>query len=728
MFNHLPTPLEGTEYRTRRVRERDANNKLLSPMGEYNTTGLFPVGAPDGTINHLEAAPVLFLDCDLAALDGFSKAVLHSMPDEELEAHLDSLEAYVRALLPYPPNAVVSSGYGLHFYFWLEEGSWHRLPEIRQMQQDLLALVNSRAGMDVADKNVCDSGTRILRTPGTLNRKGLPRNVRVRHLDVELRVPVAVSAPPVPLARPAPTRDAGPARGLSFEEDVDQIRHQLNVLFEQCPFFLWCQEHATEVKARSWYGAATNIAAIAAEHGRDAFHQLSACDPARYDAADTDKVYSQALERIAAGEGPWTYETLAQNGDWKGAKSKYKAPAVMAHQFKPLPPTDEPLALDKEGRPKSIYPNLRKLLRVEAHRYRWNQMSRTVDFDGEAITDAFYGDLRERLFDAYGVTFDARDARSAVYETAMRTQYHPVREYLRGLPAHTGRSQIPALLRALGVDDTDLHRRYLECFLIGAVRRALNEDPQGVKMDTLLVLQGNQGFGKSTFFRVLGSPWFSDTPIVPGTKDAMQSAALHWIIEWPEMDRLRDAAVVKAFISSPRDDYRPPFATEPVSVTRHCVFVGTTNEDGFLTDDTGSRRYHVMHISQAIDTDLVQNIREAVWAEAVALAEAGRPHWLSAGEDEQRAVSNEGAQAAERWSGVIDEFLDSAPGRKLDEITIEYILGNVLDIPMAHWQRADMQEVGRILKRADFTRHRVQVDGKRGYVYRRPQKALALVK
>lgn len=726
MLNHLPPPTEGTEYRTRRVRETGADGKQLSAMGEYTTTGLFPVGASDGTIKHLVAAPVLFLDCDLASLEGFSKSLLHSMADEELDEHLRGLDEYVRALLPYPPNATVCSGYGLHYYFWLEEGSWERLDDIRQMQQQLISAVNDRAGREVADKNVCDSGTRILRTPGTFNRKGtLPREVRLLHLDEGPRLPVA----PAPVARPVShTPNPGPVQGLSFEADTDQIQHQLNVLFERCPFFLWCQERPTEVGVRSWYGAATNIAAVAAEHGRDAFHQLSACDPARYDATNTDKVYSQALERILSGEGPWTYETLAQNGDWKGAKSKYKAPAVMAHQFKPLPVLDEPLALDKEGRPKSIYANLRKLLRMEAHRYRWNQMSRTVDFDGEAITDAFYGDLRERLFDSYGVTYDARDTRSAVYETAMRTQYHPVREYLRGLPPHTGKSQIPTLLRALGVADTPLYRRYLECFLIGAVRRALNEDPQGVKMDTLLVLQGNQGFGKSTFFRVLGSPWFSDTPIVPGTKDAMQSAALHWIIEWPEMDRLRDAAVVKAFISSPRDDYRPPFATEPVSVTRHCVFVGTTNEDGFLTDDTGSRRYHVMHISQAIDTDLVQSIREAVWAEAVALAAAGRPHWLSSEEDVQREVSNEGAQAAERWSGVIDEFLESPPGRKLDEITIEYVLGSVLDIPMAHWQRADMQEVGRILKRIGFTRHRVQADGKRGYVYRRPHKALALVK
>jgi len=96
------------------------------------------------------------------------------------------------------------------------------------------------------------------------------------------------------------------------------------------------------------------------------------------------------------------------------------------------------------------------------------------------------------------------------------------------------------------------------------------------------------------FFSVLGGEWFTDSPVDMENKDGMLLLGKTWIVKLAElgsMARARNHTAVKAFISRQVDAYRPPYGRVTVEVPRTSVFVGTTNEDEFLTDATGNRRY-----------------------------------------------------------------------------------------------------------------------------------------
>jgi len=700
---HLPTPPDGYEYRTRRLEEG-------SGSAIYLTSGLFPVSATDARLSSLAYAPVLILDADLPKPRPEGPA---------LEAALADLLSRLLAAVPAPPSAVVYSGGGYHLYWHLDQSDWSKISEAQARNKRLVTAVN--ASVPEVDLQVHDTGTRIMRAPGTYNRKGptpllcqvVRQNSAVYSLSAFGSTPTQ-DRPRSPLL----VASAPPPSGFFAQLDPTQALAQLR----QDPFVAWCESCPSEVKAKSWYGLATNIAATGHELGRQMFHELSALDPDRYSPQDTDRVYDQAMDRIyAEGGSPWSHTALSANGDWPGVPiSSRSSPSDYGVKTVADDLPGE-IALNKEGRPMPVYANLRKLLRTVQEKYRFNQMTQRVEFEGTPLTDAHYGQIMEDMFDTFGVSFRREDVIYAVSDTAQVNSYHPVAEYLNALPKFSGPSTLPALCKALGVEDSHLHRRYLECFLIGAVRRALCVDEYGIKHDTLLVLQGPQGIGKSSFFRLLGDKWFSDTPIVPGSKDAYDSCSHHWLIEWPEIDRIRDQATTKAFITSQVDSWRKVYARNEESHPRRCVFVGTTNELEFLHDESGSRRYHILQVYRKIDHALVETDR--VWAEAVALAASGVPHWLSTEDDISRAGSNTVAQVEERWESVVEAWLERV---KPAAVTIPEVLLNAVQIPVERWEHSALQEVGRILHRIGYVRRREQCDGKRRYVYRLPE-GIALV-
>lgn len=706
-MEHLPAAPEGYEYRKRTLPENFGK-------GQFVTVGLYPLDAPDEKARHLAYVPTLYLDFDYK--DQHDVSTFADLPDEELNVLIQAFDQEIRQNLP-PPNAVVYSGYGVHYYFWRPEARWHLLEEARAEQA---ALVKSQP---MADHTI-DAGTRIMRQPGTWNNKRkLKRFVSLVHFDptprLVVEVPVPVKVPKVP-AVPQVTLLPKIEEYNPFDYSVP-----LKVLFDNDPFFLWCQENPTKLKARSWYGAATIIAALAGEEGRASWHSFSAQDPDRYDPAQADKVYNQALERSLAGDAPQGYTTLQGNGDWPGASVSCRSPADLVQRLlapkpkeeSPKGRSDEQLIYDKEGRPQHCYANFRKLMRqAYGAKYSYNEMLGKVEYLGSPITEAHYGDVREQMADLYGMHMSKDDAASVVYETAQLRKYHPVRQYLNLLEAKEDPSVITGLLLSLGAEDTPLHRKYIECFLVSAIRRAQCVNPLGVKVDTMLVLQGNQGIKKSSFFRTLGSPWFSDTNIEPGTPDAMMQCRRHLIIEFAEVDQHKNAAKIKAFITSQVDSYRQPYARLHEEYPRSCVFVGTTNEESFLFDETGSRRYHVLFLKKEIDLDWVAKFRDAVWSHAMALEARGVPHWLTYEEEAARKVSNERAQIEERWEDIIQAWLLKL-GAKANRISAEDVLSQAVQVPADRRSAGDKVEVGRILHRLGYRKIRENAHGSRRSVY-----------
>jgi putative DNA primase/helicase len=202
----------------------------------------------------------------------------------------------------------------------------------------------------------------------------------------------------------------------------------------------------------------------------------------------------------------------------------------------------------------------------------------------------------------------------------------------------------------------------LRWLLVSAVARVM---APGCKVDTMVILEGRQGARKSSALRAMFGEWFSDTPIEVGSKDSYLSLRGRWCLEWAELDSLSrsEAARVKAYTSSATDVYRPPYGHRTVEIPRQCVFVGSTNEDEYLRDPTGARRFLPVRVGD-IALELIERDRDQLWAEAVTAYRSGE-RWWPATELERSLCGDEQEQryASDAWEALIAQWLSGRIGR-----------------------------------------------------------------
>lgn len=760
----LPVAPSGYEYRFRTIGQ-----------DHYLTTGLFPVGSPDGTLSHLALAPCLILDCDASEFIAASarqppeqiKKQLHELTTPMLDSVIDSLIQYASArvaeLIGEYPTAVVASGYGAHLYLWLAANEWQEISRVRAANALLMHSLNRLAGFALADPQAHDAGTRILRPVGSLNRKNkaLPRPVRLvwcepARLHSLARVealkgayghPSAAFASSAAASSKTPffasnearqvaadrsaSRGAAKATAITPEElsnylatNETDAREVLHLLFNDCPFFRWAQENAATINREAWRGAATNIAAVAGELGRDDWHIFSRLDLTRYDSYTADSVYTDAI-KSAETHGPMTYAALQAAGYPGTAPPGLKAPASIRFSGKTVAATREQpgITLDhKTGLVKKTAGNVRKLLRADSrfgNRLRYNEMRLQIEHDGSAKADAFFGEVAEYLEDSYKVPFPRAMIEESVIEVAQENGYHPVKNYLKGL-SWDGKPRINTLITdVLKCEPNTLYFQYMRCFLIGAVARALCDNPEGVKVDTALILKGEQGVGKSSFFRILSEPFFCDTRVDLNSKDAYTTLRSAWLVEWQEFENAltRHAyGIVKAFLSAQLDTYRGVYERTTQRQPRRCVIVGTTNEDHFLNDPTGSRRFWVIEVPGDANLSLLKEIKDQIWAEAVEAYRKGEQWYLEKAQELARQEIAIRYAQDEPWESLVTRWVIQ---KQIVETTTEQILSDVVLKEPKDWRKADTQIIGTILRKLGFHRYRVTTNGEREYRYRR---------
>lgn len=299
----------------------------------------------------------------------------------------------------------------------------------------------------------------------------------------------------------------------------------------------------------------------------------------------------------------------------------------------------------------------------------------------------------------------------AVRSLAEEQAYHPVQDYLRGLRWDGVERLTYVALGLLGAEGP-LAATMVRRWFISAVARALRP---GCQVDTALVLVGPQGWRKSTFFRALAGEWFADTEVRIGDKDGYQQIHAAWITEWGEIDRVtgaRHAGEVKAFISRREDLFRPPYGRTTASYPRSCVIVGSTNDDQFLTDPTGSRRFWCLRVTAPIDAAEVARDRDQLWAEAVAALEAGESWWLTVDEDRKREDEASEHQVEDPWRAPLEEWLR---GLDREEVTAAEALCE-LGLPRKEHTLAKGAQVARLLRALGCERrkHRPLRNGRRG--------------
>ena len=275
----------------------------------------------------------------------------------------------------------------------------------------------------------------------------------------------------------------------------------------------------------------------------------------------------------------------------------------------------------------------------------------------------------------YG-TFSMRNYNIAVTKAADDRSYHPVREFLDALPEWDKVPRVDTLLiDYLGADDTPYVRAVTRKTLCGAVCRVLSP---GCKFDTMLVLNGPQGVGKSTLISRLAGDWFSDSLNLSDTKDKTAAEKLqgYWIMEIGELAGLKKAEVetLRSFLSRQNDIYRASFGRRATPHLRQCVFFGTTNaEKGYLRDTTGNRRFWPVKTpggSRKHSWELSGEDIRQIWAEVLVYVKSGERLYLDGKmEDTAKSEQREAMESDER-EGLVREYLDTLLPEKWDDMDL----------------------------------------------------------
>jgi putative DNA primase/helicase len=347
------------------------------------------------------------------------------------------------------------------------------------------------------------------------------------------------------------------------------------------------------------------------------------------------------------------------------------------------------------SRPRPTLKNLDRILRGDplfAQAVRYSELKQNIMVDGKSISDQDVTEIRLKIAERHAVEFDKNPTNEVLALIASYNKYHPVREWLTSLEWDGVPRLDTWLVRWAKVADTPLHRAYGRKTCIGAVRRVMQP---GSKLDTVLVLQGGHGKGKSTMCRIMAHDpeWFSDTKIEWDSKEKYAALQGVWIYELAELagKRKADQDTVKAFISSATDKYRPWYGKHTIEVPRTCAFIATTNDEEPLHDPTGNRRWWVVSID-TVDLELVKVEYQQVWAEAMHAWREGEQHWLEPDLERARELQNETFESQDPLLPRLAEFARTHAQFTTADFLEDY------EIPASQW--ASMQtKVGIMMKR-----------------------------
>lgn len=416
----------------------------------------------------------------------------------------------------------------------------------------------------------------------------------------------------------------------------------------------------------------------------------------------------KALAGIAKSVKVLALPGLADKGDvsdWIGAGHDAADLGVLLTELPDAPPPPPPPAwinLCAASRNGELLPTLENALKALRHDPRWmtpfmfDQMKRAqmlIKSEPAEVSDEDITEVQEQMQIA-GLKRISRDTvTQAVISHAGKHPYHPIRDYLDGLD-WDGTERM--FLAYLGCREDAYNDAVSGMFLRSMVARIYKP---GCKADYMLVLEGPQGVLKSTACAVLfGDEYFSDNlPDITSGKDVSVHLRGKWGIEIAELQAFNKAesTLLKQFVSRRHERYRPPYGRMEVDEPRQCVFVGTTNKDTYLRDETGGRRFWPV-VTGVIDIEALIRDRDQLLAQAVWEYQQGRPWWPDREFEEKHITPQQSARYdQDAWFGKIKEYLQTS---LLPDTTIAKIADGALDIRVGHLDRGHQLRIAAILR------------------------------
>lgn len=266
--------------------------------------------------------------------------------------------------------------------------------------------------------------------------------------------------------------------------------------------------------------------------------------------------------------------------------------------------------------------------------------------------------LGEYLLRNFGMAVKATSTlRNGVLMAARSAKYNPVLDLIHA-EKWDGINRLEHWLTDVyEIEERPYTKLIGKCFIMGLVKRALQP---GCKFDYMLIIKGEQGLKKSTAFRALAYPFFTDNAIRMGDKDSLMAMQLVWIAESAELESLNksETTQIKQFLSAQEDMFRPPYGSQLIRAKRHSVNVGTTNADTFLKDATGDRRFWPLEV-HVVNEDTLASMRLQLFAEALHRLDAGEKFWPSRQEERELVFpEQEPFKRTDTWEDIIDAYVN----------------------------------------------------------------------
>lgn len=530
--------------------------------------------------------------------------------------------------LPLPPSVVVMSGGGFQVLYYL-----------RKLSTDLAALesINKKLAERLGGDH-CWSADHLLRLPGPPNMPGAIKRARGR--------------------TPVLAKIVKKLTKYARRYDLEDLEAMLGIRPGTA------LDVNTNMSATALAGEITDAVRALIRHGDDLDHPIGSAD-AKY------KSRSEALFAVACGlaqAGRGVDEIVAvlldqANGisasvlekPHPAAYARRQAERGMAVAQSKFPD------MSKKGPLRTLANAMVALIRLEltfahdlfSHRKLVN--GHVLQAYAGELTDDVCAVLRLEALRRWNVDFGKEYIRDAALSLCMAHPFHPIKDYLAD-QVWDGVPRVQTwLIDYLGVEDTPLHRAIAELVLMAAVRRVRQP---GVKFDFILVLEGAQGSGKSSAVAILaGKGHFSDQELLTlDPKTQMEALEGIWIFEIGELQGLTrtETNKVKAFASRESDRARMAYARFREDRPRQNIFIGTTNDEQYLIDTTGNRRFWPVKTGR-IDLDALRRDRDQLWAEAAQIEAEGRPLSLPEALWEDAGAAQEARLMDDPW---LDALVD----------------------------------------------------------------------
>lgn len=240
-----------------------------------------------------------------------------------------------------------------------------------------------------------------------------------------------------------------------------------------------------------------------------------------------------------------------------------------------------------------------------------------------------YDDFGLAIYLEKALGFQSNDKiKPALYQCASKNRFNPVIDFLNGL-VWDGVGRLDSLfIDYLGAADTPYVRAVTRKSFVAAVARAM---APGCKYDTMPVLTGAQGLGKTSLVQKMGKAWFTNSVETFEGKEAAELLQGSWLVEIGEMEAYNRSGLntIKGFLSRTTDHFRAAYAAKTGKHPRSCVFFGTGNHSEYLRDSTGGRRFwpidcgiqqptkNVFFKKETPSFILLNDEVDQLWAEAV---------------------------------------------------------------------------------------------------------------